>query len=168
LAIDLKNELNDKQYLAAAQLNGPLLIIAGAGSGKTRMITFRIAHMLDSGIHQSNILALTFTNKAAKEMAERVKTLTNKKLTNLTVSTFHAFGVKLLKESISNLGYKENFSIYDQTDKISAIKEAARELNISPDVLDIYEVSNLFSSIKTNREKWTDTNNSFKPLYDEY
>jgi len=168
LAIDLKNELNDKQYLAAAQLNGPLLIIAGAGSGKTRMITFRIAHMLDSGIHQSNILALTFTNKAAKEMAERVKTLTNRKLTNLTVSTFHAFGVKLLKESISNLGYKENFSIYDQTDKISAIKEAARELNISPDVLDIYEVSNLFSSIKTDREKWTEQNNSFKPLYEEY
>ncbi|MEA1910527.1 MAG: UvrD-helicase domain-containing protein, partial [Spirochaetota bacterium] len=168
MAIDLKNELNDKQYLAAAQLNGPLLIIAGAGSGKTRMITFRIAHMLESGIHQSNILALTFTNKAAKEMSERVKTLTNKKLTNLTVSTFHAFGVKLLKESISNLGYKENFSIYDQTDKISAIKEAARELNISPDVLDIYEVSNLFSSIKTDRGKWTDTNNSFKPLYKEY
>lgn len=168
MAIDLKNELNDKQYLAAAKLNGPLLIIAGAGSGKTRMITFRIAHMLESGIHQSNILALTFTNKAAREMEERVKSLTNKKLTNLTVSTFHAFGVKILKESISYLNYNDNFSIYDQTDKISAIKEAARELNISPDVLDIYEVSNLFSSIKTGREKWTDTNNSFKLLYDEY
>ncbi len=168
MAIDIKDELNDKQYLAAAQLTGPLLIIAGAGSGKTRMITFRIAHMLESGIHQSNILALTFTNKAAREMEERVKSLTNKKLTNLTVSTFHSFGVKILKESISNLGYKDNFSIYDQNDKISAIKEAARELNISPDVLDIYEVSNLFSSIKTNREKWTDANNSFKPLYREY
>ena len=168
MAIDLKKELNDKQYLAAAQLTGPLLIIAGAGSGKTRMITYRIAHMLESGIHQSNILALTFTNKAAREMEERVKSLTNKKLTNLTVSTFHSFGVKILKESISNLGYKDNFSIYDQSDKISAIKEAARELNISPDVLDIYEVSNLFSSIKTNREKWTDINNSFKPLYEEY
>jgi len=168
LAIDLKKELNDKQYLAAAQITGPLLIIAGAGSGKTRMITFRIAHMLDNGIHQSNILALTFTNKAAREMEERVRSLTNKKLTNLTVSTFHAFGVKILKESITNLGYNDNFSIYDQTDKISAIKEAARDLNISPDVLDIYEVSNLFSSIKTGREKWTDTNNSFKTLYDEY
>lgn len=168
MAIDLKNELNDKQYMAAAQLNGPLLIIAGAGSGKTRMITFRIAHMLESGIHQSNILALTFTNKAAREMEERVKSLTNKKLSNITISTFHAFGVKILKESISHLGYNENFSIYDQVDKISAIKEAARELNISPDVLDIYEVSNLFSSIKTNREVWTDTNSSFKPLYEEY
>ncbi len=168
MAINLKKELNDKQYLAAEQLNGPLLIIAGAGSGKTRMITFRIAHMLEKGIHQSNILALTFTNKAAREMEERVKTLTSKKLTNLTVSTFHAFGVKILKESISQLGYNDNFSIYDQTDKISAIKEAARELNISPDVLDIYEVANLFSSIKTGRIKWTDTNNSFKPLYIEY
>ncbi len=168
MAIDLKKELNNKQYLAAAQLNGPLLIIAGAGSGKTRMITFRIAHMLEKGIHQSNILALTFTNKAAREMEERVKSLTNKKLTNLTVSTFHAFGVKILKESISHLNYNDNFSIYDQTDKISAIKEAARELNISPDVLDIYEIANLFSSIKTGRTVWTDTNNSFKPLYQEY
>lgn len=168
MAIDLKKELNNEQYLAAAQLNGPLLIIAGAGSGKTRMITFRIAHMLEEGIHQSNILALTFTNKAAKEMEERVKSLTNKKLTNLTVLTFHAFGVKILKESISNLDYNENFSIYDQTDKISAIKEAARELNISPELLDLYEVSNLFSSIKTGREKWTDANSSFKLLYDEY
>ena len=168
MAIDIKKELNDKQYMAAARLNGPLLIIAGAGSGKTRMITYRIAHMLENGIHQSNILALTFTNKAAREMEERVKTLTNRKLTNLTVSTFHAFGVKILKESISHLDYNDNFSIYDQTDKISAIKEAARELNISPDVLDIYEVSNLFSSIKTGRQKWTEQNNSFKPLYEEY
>ncbi len=168
MTIDIKKELNDKQYLAAAQVNGPLLIIAGAGSGKTRMITYRIAHMLENGIHQSNILALTFTNKAAREMEERVKTLTNRKLTNLTVSTFHAFGVKILKESISHLDYNDNFSIYDQTDKISAIKEAARELNISPDVLDIYEVSNLFSSIKTGRQKWSERNNSFKPLYEEY
>jgi len=166
--IDIKKELNDKQYLAAAKLKGPLLIIAGAGSGKTRMITYRIAHMLDNGIHQSNILALTFTNKAAREMEERVKSLTSKKLTNLTVSTFHAFGVQILKESITNIGYSENFSIYDQTDKISAIKESARELNISPDVLDIYEIANLFSSIKTKRVIWNDNNISFKPLYKEY
>jgi len=166
--IDIKKELNDKQYLAAAKLKGPLLIIAGAGSGKTRMITYRIAHMLNSGIHQSNILALTFTNKAAREMEERVKSLTNKKLTNLTVSTFHAFGVQILKESITNIGYSENFSIYDQTDKISAIRESARELNISPDVLDIYEIANIFSSIKTKRDIWNDNNISFQPLYDEY
>ncbi len=168
MAINIKTELNDKQYLAAAKLTGPLLIIAGAGSGKTRMITYRNAHMLDTGIQQSNILALTFTNKAAREMEERVKSLTNKKLTNLTVSTFHAFGVQILKESITNIGYSENFSIYDQTDKISAIKESARELNISPDVLDIYEVANMFSSIKTKRVVWNDNNISFKPLYSEY
>ena len=101
-------------------------------------------------------------------MEERVKSLTNKKLTNLTVSTFHAFGVQILKESITNIGYSENFSIYDQTDKISAIKESARELNISPDVLDIYEVANMFSSIKTKRVVWNDNNISFKPLYSEY
>ena len=92
MALDLetlKKELNPEQYKAVTSINGAILIIAGAGSGKTRVITFRIAHMLDSGIPQSQILALTFTNKAAKEMEERVKSLTQRKLQNLTVSTFH-------------------------------------------------------------------------------
>ena len=84
----LKKELNPEQFRAVTTTDGAILIIAGAGSGKTRVITFRIAHMLDKGIPQSQILALTFTNKAAKEMADRIKTLTEKKLQNLTVSTF--------------------------------------------------------------------------------
>ena len=109
----LKKELNPQQYRAVTTTEGAILIIAGAGSGKTRVITFRIAHMLDKGIPQSSILALTFTNKAAKEMADRIKTLTEKKLQNLTVSTFHAFGVKVLRQDIEKLGYRENFSIYD-------------------------------------------------------
>ncbi|MDR2588965.1 MAG: UvrD-helicase domain-containing protein, partial [Spirochaetales bacterium] len=82
--------LNPRQNEAVTTLEGPLLIIAGAGSGKTRVITFRIARMLEAGIPQSAILALTFTNKAAREMQSRVKTLTARKLTNLVVSTFHA------------------------------------------------------------------------------
>ena len=107
MAIDLetlKNELNPEQFRAVSTINGAILIIAGAGSGKTRVITYRIAHMLDSGIPQSQILALTFTNKAAKEMQERIKDLTQKKLQNLTVSTFHAFGVKILRQDIDKLG----------------------------------------------------------------
>ena len=92
---NLRKELNPEQFRAVSTTDGALLIIAGAGSGKTRVITFRIAHMLDCGIPQSAILALTFTNKAAREMEDRVKELTGKKLQNLTVSTFHAFGVRI-------------------------------------------------------------------------
>ena len=165
---DLRKQLNKEQYETVITLEGPLLIIAGAGSGKTRTITYRMAHMLDSGIPQSAILALTFTNKAAREMSERVKDLTGKKLTNLTVSTFHSFGVKILKESIKSLGYRENFSIYDQTDQISLLKEVARELKIPTEKLDTYMLSNLFSGIKTGRIKWDGTNDMWRPMYDEY
>jgi DNA helicase-2/ATP-dependent DNA helicase PcrA len=168
MPIDLQAELNEKQYLAASAIEGPVLIIAGAGSGKTRMITFRIAHMLDLGIPQSSILALTFTNKAAKEMAERVKRLTGKRLTQLHVSTFHAFGVQVLKKEIHRLGFREHFSIYDSVDKNSLLKECARELGLSPESLDLWEISNLFSGIRTERISWDRGNLPYKKLYDEY
>ncbi len=171
MALDLetlRNELNPEQYRAVTTVNGAILIIAGAGSGKTRVITFRIAHMLDLGIPQSQILALTFTNKAAKEMADRVKELTQRKLQNLTVSTFHAFGVKVLRADIDKLGYRENFSIYDETDRTALIKECGRELKFSPDALDIYKISQLFSNIKTGRKNWQTENDMYRELYDCY
>lgn len=164
----LENELNPEQYRAVTTVNGAILIIAGAGSGKTRVITFRIAHMLDMGIPQSQILALTFTNKAAKEMSDRVKELTQRKLQNLTVSTFHAFGVKVLRADIDKLGYRENFSIYDETDRTALIKECGRELKFSPDALDIYKISQLFSNIKTGRKNWQTENDMYRQLYDCY
>lgn len=164
----LKNELNPEQYRAVTTVNGAILIIAGAGSGKTRVITFRIAHMLDMGIPQSQILALTFTNKAAKEMSDRVKELTQRKLQNLTVSTFHAFGVKVLRADIDKLGYRENFSIYDETDRTALIKECGRELKFSPDALDIYKISQLFSNIKTGRKNWQTEKDMYRQLYDCY
>ncbi len=171
MALDLetlKHELNPEQYKAVTTINGAILIIAGAGSGKTRVITFRIAHMLDSGIPQSQILALTFTNKAAKEMEDRVKDLTQRKLQNLTVSTFHAFGVRILRQDIDKLGYRENFSIYDETDRTSLIKECGRELNFSPDAMDIYKISQLFSNIKTGRKNWGTENDMYRQLYESY
>ena len=171
MAIDLvtlKEELNPEQYKAVTSIDGAILIIAGAGSGKTRVITYRIAHMLDMGIPQSQILALTFTNKAAKEMSDRVKELTQKKLQNLTVSTFHAFGVKILRSDIERLGYRENFSIYDETDRTALIKECGRELKFSPDALDIYKISTLFSNIKTGRKNWETTNDMYRQLYESY
>lgn len=171
MALDLetlKKELNPEQYRAVTSINGAILIIAGAGSGKTRVITFRIAHMLDSGIPQSQILALTFTNKAAKEMEERVKNLTGRKLQNLTVSTFHAFGVRILRQDIDKLGYRDNFSIYDETDRNALIKECGRELSFSPDAMDIYKISQLFSNIKTGRKNWQSENDMYRQLYECY
>ncbi len=164
----LKKELNPQQYAAVTTTEGPILIIAGAGSGKTRVITFRIAHMLDKGIPQSQILALTFTNKAAREMEDRVKDLTQKKLQNLTVSTFHAFGVKILRQEISALGWRENFTIYDETDKIALIKESGRELKFSPEALDCYKIAILFSDIKTGRKDWKVETDMYRELYEYY
>jgi DNA helicase-2/ATP-dependent DNA helicase PcrA len=166
--IDLEHKLNPQQCLTARETEGAFLVIAGAGSGKTRTITYRIANMLDKGIPQSAILALTFTNKAAREMADRVKDLVDRKLPMLTVSTFHAFGVKVLRESIVHLGFKENFSIYDQTDKMALIKETARSLKIDPADLNLYDLANLFSDIKTGREKWDVDTRQYSPIYDEY
>lgn len=164
----LKKELNPEQYRAVTTVDGPILIIAGAGSGKTRVITFRIAHMLDIGIPQSQILALTFTNKAAREMEERIKDLTQKKLQNLTVSTFHAFGVKILRQEITALGWRENFSIYDETDRNTLIKETGRELGFTADNLDVYKIGNLFSNIKCGRKDWNGENDMYKQLYEGY
>ena len=164
----LEHELNPEQFKAVTRINGAFLIIAGAGSGKTRVITFRIAHMLNSGIPQSAILALTFTNKAAKEMEERIKELTGKKLPMLTVSTFHAFGVKILRQDISRLGYRENFSIYDETDINALIKETGRELHYSPEALDIYKIGILISDIKTGRKRWNAENEIYRQLYEGY
>lgn len=164
----LKDELNPEQFRAVTTIDGPILIIAGAGSGKTRVITYRIAHMLDMGIPQSQILALTFTNKAAKEMEQRVKELTQRKLQNLTVSTFHAFGVHILRSDIDKLDYRENFSIYDETDRSALIKESGRELKFTADALDVYKIGNLFSNIKTGRKNWESANDMYRNLYEAY
>lgn len=165
---ELKDQLNPEQYKAVTTINGPILIIAGAGSGKTRVITYRIANMLEKGIPQSQILALTFTNKAAKEMSDRIKSLTGKKLQNLTISTFHAFGVQILRQDIESLGYRPNFSIYDETDRKALIKETGKELRYNNDNLDLYAIGTLFSDIKTGRKNWNSENDPYRQLYESY
>jgi DNA helicase-2/ATP-dependent DNA helicase PcrA len=152
--IHYERELNEAQLRAVTSLEGAVLIIAGAGSGKTRVITYRIARMLEKGIPQSAILALTFTNKAAREMESRVKELTGRKLTNLTVSTFHAFGVKILREEIEVLGYRKNFSIYDSTDRIELIKESLKECKLYGDKIDLKRMESLFSGVKIGSLQW--------------
>lgn len=164
----LKDELNPEQFRAVTTTEGALLIIAGAGSGKTRVITYRIAHMLEKGIPQSQILALTFTNKAAREMEGRIKELTGQKLKNITVSTFHAFGVKILRQEIERLGWRENFTIYDESDKIALIKESGRELKMTADALDCYKIAILFSDIKTGRKNWKAETDIYRELYKSY
>jgi DNA helicase-2/ATP-dependent DNA helicase PcrA len=174
--LNFEAELNEPQIHAVKTIEGPVLIIAGAGSGKTRVITYRIAHMLETGIPQAAILALTFTNKAAREMESRVKELTRKKLQNLTISTFHAFGVRILREEIETLGYRKNFSIYDETDRLQLIKESLREVRISPEGVDLYALGQLFSNIKIGRLRWEDlagtkdpmVRGGFEPVYREY
>ncbi|MCB9091916.1 MAG: UvrD-helicase domain-containing protein [Halobacteriovoraceae bacterium] len=118
--------LNPEQRSATECLEGPLLILAGAGSGKTRTITHRIAHMIQHrGVPASQILAITFTNKAASEMKERVRKLLKKK-TEAQISTFHALGLLILKEEIHRLGFQKNFTLYDRSDQMSLLREALK------------------------------------------
>jgi DNA helicase-2/ATP-dependent DNA helicase PcrA len=167
----LTESLNPQQLHAVRSIEGPLLILAGAGSGKTRVITHRIAYMLGQGIPQSAILAVTFTNKAAQEMAGRVRELCAQKLRNLTVSTFHAFGFRVLREHGHRLDYRRNISIYDQTDKQALIKEIARDqglLRRGDDGFDSHRIAGLFSRLKGKTADWEEETNSLRPLFEEY
>jgi DNA helicase-2/ATP-dependent DNA helicase PcrA len=166
--LNIRAELNEPQAQAVTTINGPVLIIAGAGSGKTRVITYRIAYMLEKGIPQHAILALTFTNKAAKEMETRVKELTGKKLQSLTVSTFHAFGLSIIRNEAELLGFRKNFSVYDETDRATLIKESLRECRMASKKVDLYALGQLFSNIKTGLAVWNDDAVNMQPVYEEY
>jgi len=126
-----------------------LLIIAGAGSGKTRVIIYRVARLLSLGVPQESILALTFTNKAAREMADRTRGLTKLPLKNLIVSTFHSFGAWFLRKEIHRLGWKDNFTIYDEQDRAQAAKECARELGFAMEGFDATKAVSYISSKRT-------------------
>lgn len=156
---DFASNLDPEQYKAVMTTDGPLLIIAGAGSGKTRVITYRIAKLLADGVSQDSILALTFTNKAAKEMADRARELVGLPLKNLMVSTFHSFGAWFLRKEIHRLGWKNNFTIYDEQDRIHAIKESARDLGLVVADLDAAKVADAFSKGETA---------AYSTLYAEY
>ncbi|MFQ5869425.1 MAG: ATP-dependent helicase [Candidatus Zixiibacteriota bacterium] len=130
-AQNLKNQLNPAQYEAVTHPQGPLLIFAGAGSGKTRVLTYRIAHLVEAlGVDPYNILAVTFTNKAAGEMKQRLEKLLGRQFQGLWVSTFHSLCARILRFDGEVLGYKKNFSIYDQDDSLSLIKRCYKELGM--------------------------------------
>lgn len=155
--IDLLS-LNPEQRLAVETIDGPVMILAGAGTGKTRVITFRIANMVDHGIPPASILAVTFTNKAAKEMQERVGDLIPKsKLKNAEgktvrpfISTFHTLCVRILRRHINLLGYKTNFAIYDESDQVGVIRKILSHTRSDAQKADAREVLSLISKYKND------------------
>lgn len=144
--------LNNRQKEAVLAKDGPVLIVAGAGAGKTKTITHRIANLIDSGVSPENILAVTFTNKAAKEMSERVLKIVdfNDFKKRPTICTFHSLGVRILKESGSKLGLKRFFSILDDDDAMGLIKESMKDLNIDVKTVAPRTVKSVISRHKNN------------------
>ena len=138
---DLNLLLNKEQFLSVTHSKGPSIIIAGAGSGKTRVITFKIAYLIHKGIEPENILAVTFTNKAAKEMKDRVQSILQNKKKSPFISTFHSLGLYILKHEIDKLNYNKKFSIYDDKDCQKMIKDIITELKLPEDLYNTYEIS---------------------------
>ena len=149
--MSIYDRLNPPQREAVAQTEGPVLILAGAGSGKTRVLTHRIAYLMDEvGVNPWNILAITFTNKAAQEMRERVDKLIGFGSESIWVSTFHSACVRILRRHIDNLGYDTNFTIYDTDDQKSLMKDVCRKLNIDTKV---YKERSLLAQISHAKDE---------------
>ena len=155
------NSLNPHQRQAVETLNGPVLILAGAGTGKTRVITFRIAHLIAKGVAPGNILAVTFTNKAAREMQERVHKLLPKSQTpdartsdtRPTICTFHSLCVRILRQHIERLGYKRNFVIYNESEQLGAVKKILAQISAKGEKADPAAVLALLSRFKNGGER---------------
>src|SRR6266496_1682539 len=165
--------LNPQQRLAVETIRGPVLILAGAGTGKTRVITFRIAYMIERGIAPENILAVTFTNKAAREMQERVRKLIPRKVRNAeremrnedsgprsstldprpTICTFHSLCVRILRQHIEKLGYKRNFVIYDESEQLGAIKKIMSRISAKGEKTDPAAILALLSKFRNGGER---------------
>lgn len=147
--MDLKSLLNEEQFEGATTVDGQVLILAGAGSGKTRVLTHRMAHMIeDLDIPPYKILAITFTNKAAKEMKDRVVALVGEKAEDMWISTFHSTCVRILRREIEHLGYKSNFTIYDSSDQKTLITECMKNLNINDKDINSREIIGKISRAK--------------------
>ncbi|MCI5642719.1 MAG: UvrD-helicase domain-containing protein [Peptoniphilus sp.] len=144
------NTLNDKQREALLATEGPLLILAGAGSGKTKVVTSKIAYLIEElDVPSWKILAITFTNKAAKEMQDRVQKLIDKDISSMWIGTFHSICVRILRKNIERIGYNSNFTIYDRDDQITVVKEAISELALDKDMYKPRSIVNDISNIKS-------------------
>ncbi len=145
----MSNGLNPAQQEAVNTLKGPMLVLAGAGSGKTRVVTFRIANLIRHRTQPSRILAVTFTNKAAAEMQERIKTLLGRQDDKPVISTFHSQCVKVLRRNITKLGYPPRFTIYDRGDQESLARQVLREIRVSDEMMRPGDLINQISKWKT-------------------
>ncbi|MDC6389609.1 3'-5' exonuclease [Maribacter sp. PR1] len=145
------DELNDAQKAPVLHKDGPLMVIAGAGSGKTRVLTYRIAYLMEQGVDAFNILALTFTNKAAREMKKRISDIVGVSETkNLWMGTFHSVFAKLLRFDGDKLGYPSNFTIYDTQDSQRLISSIIKEMGLDKDIYKYKQVQNRISSFKNS------------------
>ena len=142
------SKLNKQQEIAVKHIDGPMLVLAGAGSGKTKVLTSRIAYLIENGVRIENILAITFTNKAAKEMKDRVINLIGMDAKSIQISTFHSLGLRIIKENYAKLGYKSNFVILDSDDTLTVIKKIMKELNLNPKFYNARDIRNKISSAK--------------------
>ena len=149
--MDYLKGLNEPQLEAVTTLQGPLMVLAGAGSGKTRVLTMRIAHLITNGVDPFNILSLTFTNKAAKEMKERIaKLVGDSNARSLWMGTFHSVFARILRSEGHHLGYPSNFTIYDMQDALNVMKKVIKDMNIDSDVYKAKKVLSRISQYKNN------------------
>ncbi len=144
------DQLNDVQRMAVSTMDGPVMVIAGPGSGKTRVLTYRIAHLLNNGIPPWQILALTFTNKSAKEMKERIEKIVGSGANRVWAGTFHSIFARLLRVEAHRIGYPNDFTIYDTDDSKSVIKEIIKTLKLDPKVYNVGAIRARISSAKSN------------------
>jgi DNA helicase II / ATP-dependent DNA helicase PcrA len=151
VSMDYLDSLNESQRVAVENIEGPTMVIAGAGSGKTRVLTYRIAYMMQKGVDPFNILALTFTNKAAKEMTERIGSIVGGgEAKNITMGTFHSVFARILRFNADRLGYPQNFTIYDTQDTKSLLKDIVKELNLDDKIYKPSMVYGRISAAKNN------------------
>lgn len=148
--MELFKNLNANQIEAVKAINGPVIVVAGAGSGKTRVLTHRLCYLVENGVDSSNILAVTFTNKAAKEMKDRVDSMIESN-NRATIMTFHSLCARILRQEAQYLGYKSNFEIYDDEDSNKVIKKIFDELYFNNTAYKIKDVKNYISAIKNGK-----------------
>lgn len=164
--MDYLKGLNDRQRQAVLHTDGPLLLLAGAGSGKTRVVTHKIAYLIEEkGVFPGNILAITFTNKAANEMKERVADLLSANVDGMWMGTFHSICVRMLRRDIEKIGYSRSFTIYDRDDQVTLIKECIKEKNLNKEN---YKPNSVLAHISRLKDNMTDPDKYINENYTDY